>query len=192
MIFSYDVEQEATWEYGKIPFVGESEAKIEEMKVDLGAAWMNEIATAIKSVDPEALVTGSICVTWDGNAKTVSFPLVAIDNSMADYVDVHLYPYWMRDVPEYMIYYFCDQYERLSHKKPLICSEFGIAHKYCEQPQDAAEWVKELVQYTRSQYGFQGNLFWTFDCSEQASQTEDWLTGMWSNEAINIALKEIK
>jgi hypothetical protein len=187
VIFSYDVQNEMCWEHDKPPFSGLNKQAMDKLMVELGTAWMNQIVDTIKAVDPEALITGSICPAINTQHIT-AWPLDTVGNSKADFIEMHLYPFNnVRDLNEYMDIYLGGQYDRLNKNKPIIAGEFGMDRQFCPEPKDATAWVNGIMEITTEQYGFQGHLFWTYDCTEQGGGL--W-TGMEENETVNNAIME--
>lgn len=139
--------------------------------------WINQQRASILQVDPSALVGVSFPAINLGN--TVVNPGIAIAESEADFIDLHVYLGWGLSFEKYMKNF---HYEGNS-QKPVVMGEFGAATRAYPKIEVAIEELIHL-QAESCQYGFDGWLMWTYD---EDSGADLW-NGMSSDGQIHQAL----
>lgn len=128
--------------------------------------FIDQVRAAILEVDPTALVTVGFFWPQEPNPARVGDPRFietrpAIWNSLADFIDLHLYPEVELEMQEYVENYKIDGMAA----KPIVMGEFGAFTSSYYQIEDAALALQEL-QIASCDYGFDGWLFWTWDTDE--------------------------
>ena len=146
--------------------------------------WIDRMRTAIRDVDPTALVTiGFFHDTEPNPARRGDNRLVrtraVIERSSADFIDIHPYADDELTFPQFMQNYGIDG----PVAKPIIIGEFGASKRAYLSASQAAE---ALVSWQRQAcaYGIDGWLLWTWDTDEQP----DLWNGLSSGGAIARAL----
>ena len=136
------------------------------------AHWANELTAAVKSVDPEAMVTTGM---WTSNAQDrepVNYLLeprvddrypprpsvLAGPGCELDFIDIHIYPFHggtgiNLEACEY------DQLKSLG--APVLCGEYGI-FRHLTEPEEAIQQERQLRGNIQD-LGFAGPLLWVWD-----------------------------
>jgi len=162
--------------------------------------WTNQCVTAVKQVDPSAMVSVSV-FSFDavGHAgpngllpldvadhRFPARPWSLLEFSTLDYVDFHTYPqgngYLLLTDLESSEYSIWDL-----NAKPIVMGEFGAFKHYYSDIYDAAEAMVTHRQQARD-FGFEGELFWTW---QENGQYQLWHM-LEAGEVINDALKPIQ
>jgi hypothetical protein len=169
--------------------------------MDEGYRYYHEqIVKAVKEIDPQMLVAEGVFVPatvgknydtahvglWPGKTKDERYPpkLTAIGMGALDFLDVHFYHQMSdpKEVPKRFrrdldsTGFFSPEMKRIRQTTPVIMGEFG-AFTFHEQSFAAA--IDNMVQVRNmaNRQGFNGMLFWTYDCLEQPTlyhAIEDW------------------
>ncbi len=162
IVFGYDLWNEAIMDGGSKPFSltsGQikpadggtydmaSAASRQQLIKNSAKYWANQISAAIKSVDPQALVTTSL------PHFTNFIPMSAFAESSFDFLDVHVYLGLMNVVNAYNL-------SSLSKNKPLILGEFGPYPSY--DFNGSAVTLRDW-QISSCNYGFDGWLLWSWN-----------------------------
>ena len=144
-----------------------------------GLAYFTErVRTAIRSVDPTALVTmGFIAPTlphpWRRGDTRVALPLAALERTPLDFVDLHVYPGWDLPLPR-----FAENVGLRRSTKPIVVGELGAYHfafpTVAAAASGLASWQAESCAY-----GVDGWLLWTWDTPTPVAPR------MWSAAAEN-------
>jgi len=133
--------------------------------------WANELAAAIKEVDPEALVTAGMW-TSDAHGRKPRNGLIPDDNdprrpprpsvlagptSQLDFIDVHIYPWGgtpkvRREAHEWDAV--------MAGHIPAIVGEYGAFKR--DSIDDARRVIREILRQARGM-GYEGALFWVWD-----------------------------
>jgi endo-1,4-beta-mannosidase len=132
----------------------------QSMVVENLVYWIDKQRANIQTVDPTALVTASFPAINPSQGQIN--PTLAIYQSSADFIDLHIYLGWGLSLQQYMSFYeFQD-----NPLKPVILGEFGISSRAYPSADLAA---KELVkwQVETCGYGFDGWLVWTYNVNGQ-------------------------
>jgi len=182
VIFSYELRNELFFDSDQAPFtmttgvvrtangkmydMADPSSKDLMMKENL-VYWINEVRTAIREVDPTALVSVGFAVpqgpnpTRPGDPRTsISEP--AIWSSDADFVDLHAFV-----SPELSLQQYAENFGINDMKtKPIIMGEYGAEVMLFDTAQAAGIRIRDW-QTESCAYGFDGWLFWTWDTDEQ-------------------------
>jgi hypothetical protein len=158
----------------------------QDLADDASSRWVNEVTSAIKSVDPAMLVTSSVFdplevrrTGYDGVYLSGSswgdwrqpFRLKALEKTNLDFLEIHPYPHALN-------YSFASDLEslefpKLKRNKPILIGEFGTFKKDFPRINDAIAVAKSfLAQACRE--GLSGWLFWTWDTYEQNRKDDLW------------------
>jgi hypothetical protein len=127
----------------------------------------NRVRTAIRRVDPTALVAASFFQpegpnpTRAGDVRVLRTAAV-IHSSALDFVDLHAYPGFELTLAQYMQNFGVSGPTR----KPLLLGEFGAFKEPYPSAADAAASL-EAWQAASCAYGLDGWLLWTWDTHEQ-------------------------
>ncbi len=138
--------------------------------------WANQLASAIKEIDPEALVTAGMW-TSDASGRTPVNGLMSDDkdprvpprpsalggpNSLLDFIDVHIYPWdgTSKVRP--------DMHERELVTKPAIVGEYGVFKD--KTPNQARTMFREMLEQAYA-IGYHGDLFWVWNLVGVPGQT---------------------
>jgi hypothetical protein len=136
--------------------------------IDEGFVFLiDEVRAAIRDVDPTALVTmGFFHDTEPNPARRGDNRLVrtraVIEQSSADFVDIHPYPDDELTFPQFMQNYGIDG----PVAKPIIMGEFGASKRAYGSASQAAEALVSWQQQSCA-YGIDGWLLWTWDTDEE-------------------------
>jgi len=144
--------------------------------------WANQMVTAVKSVDPDAMVSASVftyqIVCKEGPAGLLPLkqtqdtrfparPLTFIKSTDLSYVDVHTYPttrvdkYSLKEALESSEYSEWDM-----TVKPFLMGEYGtFKDKYVDIDQVAS--IMAAHRKEALDLGFSGTLYWTWDTFSQ-------------------------
>jgi hypothetical protein len=146
--------------------------------------WIDRMRSAIRAVDPTALVTVGFFWPQEPNPTRIGDPRLiytraAIERSTADFVDLHAYPGLELTFRQFMENYGVPG----PTQKPLLLGEFGAFRFAYPAPDEAATALQD-VQAESCRYGFDGWLLWTWDTDEQP---ELW-NGLSGDAAIDRAL----
>lgn len=131
--------------------------------------WFDAVRSAIRAVQPNALVTVSFFAPYyreyfDPADTRLVRPAAIINRSAADFLDLHLYPAWGGTVEQQL-----DTFGVKRLTKPLIMGEFGsfkppngVAQATVQEAaQELQSW--EASSCSTTQGYFQGWLVWTWD-----------------------------
>ena len=166
-----------------------SESQLQDMADAHIVLWTDTCAKAVREVDPDALVSVNVFTfravgrTGPGRLFTdetpdVRFPArpLALAKSSIDYLDIHLYPHDASTLGKDLasIEFDAVKAQCRAAGKPLIMGEFG-AHTHSYPTLDAAVPAMKTHLADARRLGFQGFLYWTYDCGEQP--------GLWNAEA---------
>ncbi|NIO22884.1 MAG: cellulase family glycosylhydrolase [Candidatus Aenigmarchaeota archaeon] len=168
-VFSYDLWNEPRFFYGYLPFslttgfVTPAEGgtydmsdpnQKELMKDNSLTYWMNDVSSAVKSADPNALTTSSLYMHFNAS-------LLAVDRSDVDHLAIHFYP--RGNANEYLENYMnLAEYDQLSGEKPLIWGEFGVHETHYPDINNAVNVLRDSMNGSCS-YNLQGWFLWTWD-----------------------------
>lgn len=148
--------------------------------------WIGEMVTAIKDIDPTALVTMGFFVQNEpidvhpGDPRLVYLDKV-LNESALDFVDLHGYPGFDLNMAQHaQNFAIADGYS----KKPLVLGEFG-AHRQNFPDVEKAAAALQAWQVASCQFGFDGWLMWTWSGGDL--QDEFW-TALAGDGAIRRAL----
>ena len=122
--------------------------------------WIDEMRAAIREIDPTALVTISFPAVIGG--PRLVRPQVAIEDSTADFVDLHMY----LGLGAGLDYYLRSFGVEGDTAKPLLLGEFGAHRRGFPSAEAAAQALRDWHVSTCA-LGFDGWLMWTFDTDEQ-------------------------
>ncbi|MHB1002078.1 MAG: cellulase family glycosylhydrolase [Armatimonadota bacterium] len=194
-VFAYELENEANMESDKAPFAPADKAFMYNgRKYDLSSAegqqnladdaivyTADRLVKAIHREDPEAMVTYSVytfaAVGRTGPGKlqidktpVVHFPMrpLALTRSKLSYIDIHFYAASPEGMARDLKSIEWDELKAACDKtgKPMIVGEYGTfpaVHKTVDDAAYAMGWyTKELLDL-----GFDGLIYWTYDCHEQ-------------------------
>lgn len=126
--------------------------------------WIDQVRSAIRSVDPTALVTVGLIPPAKPHPmrlgeRRLSVTSGAIRKSTADFIDIHVYP----QLDGMTMKEFAENFDLVGvRNKPIVIGEFGALFAAYPSAEDAAESMVSL-QAAASSYGFQGWLFWAWD-----------------------------
>lgn len=151
------------------------------------AHWANELTAAVKSVDPEALVTAGM---WTSDAqqrlpvnglqepRTDSrYPprpsVLAAPSCQLDFIDIHVYPFDGRTTVNLATNEF-DDLKRLG--KPVLCGEYGIFRELTK-PAEAMVQERELRKNVLA-LGYAGPLLWIWDLIPNSNTYTAWELGL--------------
>lgn len=153
----------------------------QQLADDAVALWADQCRNAVRQVDPEALVTANVftfrAVGRSGPARLDRdkthdrrFPArpLALAASTVDYIDIHFYPMDETTLPRDLR---SIEFEALKARlkatgQPLIMGEFGaFKHAYKTLGQAAGAMTGHWTNIQEK--GFQGFIYWTYDCDEQ-------------------------
>lgn len=138
--------------------------------------WANELAKAVKSVDPSALVTAGMWTSDSAGRKPISgllfddkdirFPprpsILGGDHSLIDFIDIHIYP-WDNTS---RVNRECHEYGLV--KKPVIVGEYGVFQNVSIE--QAKLMLKEFLQQAYDMK-YIGDLYWVWDLTAIPEQT---------------------
>ena len=161
--------------------------------------WANQCVAAVNAVDPEAMISVSVYTysavnrTGPNGVRPITYypeetrfparPLILLEYSTLDYVDVHTYPNGSD-------YSFTDDLASSEYstwnqtKKPLLMGEYGAHINPYPSIEEAAEAMISHRDQART-LGFEGELFWTWQYN---GQNQLWHM-LQEGGAINDALK---
>jgi hypothetical protein len=150
--------------------------------------YHNEIAKAVKAVDPEVLVAEGI-FTMRAVGKTLKthegirpdtkgdkrYPpgLPTLGPSALDFMDIHFYPVrrgadlkedFRADMDSSLLY--APEMKEIRKKKPILLGEFG-AFRHVQKDFPEVERQMLAVRDLAAAEVFNGWLYWTYDCKEQ-------------------------
>ncbi len=143
--------------------------------------WADSCRDAVRQVDPEALIAGSVftfrAVGRTGPGRLAAdktndhrFPArpLAFARSKVDYVDIHFYPVDKTTLQRDLQSIEFDELKPACRKagKPLVMGEFGAFKHFYKTADEAAEAMTGHWKKVKHG-GFQGFLYWTYDCDEQ-------------------------
>jgi len=194
-VFAYEHGNELCFCADRAPFVQEMDPA-DEKAMRAASATLQQLAdratlhyasvlnTAIKEEDPEALFSinlftfAAVGRSGPGSLYTdrtpdVRFPARALTlaGSAIDYLDIHLYPSGFAALERDLQSIEWEQTRRLLEEngKPALIGETGVFREWQPDPQAAAAQMQQLLpEMLRA--GFQGFLYWTYDCDEQSQQ----------------------
>jgi hypothetical protein len=181
-IFAYSLWNEAVVDSNYPPFtlssgrvttaVGQSydmgsNADRKQIIDDSFVYYIDRVRSAIREVDPTALVTMGFFHDNEPNPARRGDPRLVrtravIERSMADFVDIHPYADDELTFPQFMQNYGVDG----PTAKPIIIGEFGGAKRSFESATRAATAFTSWQQQSCA-YGVDGWLLWTWDTNEQ-------------------------
>jgi endo-1,4-beta-mannosidase len=122
--------------------------------------WIDEMRAAIREIDPTALVTISFPAVVGG--PRLVRPQVAIEDSTAAFVDLHMYLGLGTSLDYYLRSFGYDG----DTERPVILGEYGAHRRGFPSAEAAAEALRDLQAATCA-LGFDGWLLWTFDADKQ-------------------------
>ena len=182
-IFSYQIENEINLDGSQKPFtvmdklVTMANGKSYSMSVpadkdrlvDEGMAYfVDEMATTLREVDPETMVTvgffSPVAGVEQANRLVRTswvFKEAKDGGSTIDFVDLHMYTGFRTTESEIASFGYIQD-----SVKPVLLGEFGSYKFKSTSVLEAAAAVKEL-QIATCRIGFKGWLFWTWDTEEQ-------------------------
>ncbi len=180
-VFAYDLTNEVNLDSSKPPLSLESgmvttmnsktydmskQGEKDSMVNDNLIYWINHLREAIRQLDSTAMVTTSFFVpqgpvpTRIGDTRFILTKAV-IEQSEADFIDLHPYPGWGLTLPQYARNFGVSA----KTQKPAIIGEFGgqmsVYHSATVAAQVLHDW-----QIQSCEYGFDGWLLWTWDTEE--------------------------
>lgn len=129
--------------------------------------WINHIRSAIREVDPTALVTVGFFPPQGPNTTRVGDPRVietgpAIEQSTADFIDLHAY---LEPPGGLTLAQLAENYGITSTtRKPVIMGEFGASTYWWPTPAQAAAALQSW-QSESCKFGFDGWILFTWDTS---------------------------
>jgi hypothetical protein len=135
--------------------------------------WFDQVRTAIREVDPSALVTVGFFQPQEpipnraGDTRYIQTPNF-LANGSADFNDIHLYPGLELTLEGYMTDHGAidGQGRPVVEAKPLLMGEFGLFRSSAPGVADAARILADW-QAASCAYGFDGWMLWTWDSEEQ-------------------------
>ncbi|TWV10576.1 beta-mannosidase [Bacteroidaceae bacterium HV4-6-C5C] len=140
-----------SWQIGNEP-----RAFSEENKIPF-AQWMSDVASFIKSLDPNHMVSSGSEGSWGCENDICLFEKVHADSNI-DYLNIHIWPYnwgWIKSdslkelLPEAMdnTKRYIDEHLLIArkYKKPLVLEEFGF-------PRDGFKFSKKAPTTCRDEY----------------------------------------
>lgn len=129
--------------------------------------FVDQMRTAIRALDPTALVTVGLFQAQQphpcryGDSRIIrAYPAIA--NSTADFVDLHPYPNVELSMSEYADNFGMNGYNR----QPIIMGEFGAFTSRFYSAADAALGLQRW-QYQSCAFNYAGWMVWTWDTLEQ-------------------------
>ncbi|MFP3853877.1 MAG: cellulase family glycosylhydrolase [Anaerolineales bacterium] len=146
--------------------------------------WLNEMRTAIRELDPTALVSSGFFWPKEPNPARGDDPRYintapAIHRSELDFVDLHAYPASELNLAEYVENFGMEG----EQAKPIVMGEFGVSTASVGSV-DSAATILMNWQAESCQYGFDGWILWTWDMFE----FEDFYSGKSDQGQIGRAL----
>ena len=165
-----------------------NEESLQSLADDSVVDWVDACGEAVRSVDPEAMVsvnvftfaavnrTGPGHVRRDRSAdpRIPARPLALAQRSAIDYLDIHLYMHYVEN--ESVRDGFADDLATVEYDQvraaasrrgmPIIMGEFGAFIGAFGSVVRAAPSMAEQTELAFDA-GFQGFLYWTYDCHEQ-------------------------
>lgn len=160
--------------------------------------YHDSIVTAVKRIDPDILVTEGVFVPravgkdgerdiglWPGRFEDERYPptVTTLDGGPLDFIDVHLYRTDPAESVEEAFtndlrstVFVSSETERLWAEKPVILGEFGEFRAVESDFKRSTENMAAVRDMALDE-GFQGMLFWTYDCFEQEyvwHAAQDW------------------
>lgn len=132
--------------------------------------FVDQVRTAIRKVDPTALVDASFFVPEAPNPTRIGDTRIlrtngVIERSQADLVDIHIYPGLDLTLPQFMENFGISGPTR----KVVIVGEYGAFRKAYGTAADALAAMKALQAGTCG-YGIDGWLLWTWDTDESTER----------------------
>lgn len=130
------------------------------------AAWANEMAAYIKSLDPKHMVAAGLegALSSGGTHYSGSDFTMVQASPYIDYATYHFYPIkdfrkltlkgTLGTIKEY------NQIARATLKKPVVMEEYGVEKKY-EGELSRFEWTQAMAE-THFRAGGQGVIYWQF------------------------------
>lgn len=194
-VFAYELENEACYFATEPPFDDrtgsfEYDGKVydlssnREVQALLDAAvadWANAMVNAIHEVDPEALVSCSVfsyeAVGRSGPGQLEQDPQkdprvpvrpLVLAHSRLSYLDVHLYAPSEEGLANDLATMEWPAVREACNRtgKPLVMGEFGALRREFPDAAAAAEGMHRHIARAKSE-GFDGWVYWTYDCDEQ-------------------------
>ncbi len=162
--------------------------------------YHGQIVKAVKEIDPRMLVAEGVFVpaavakdydaghagVWPGKTKDERYPpkLTAIGTGDLDFLDVHFYHTVAdpKEVPNRFhrnlssTGFFTPEMDEIRKTTPVIMGEFGAFDDHEKTFEAAVDNIVQVRDLANKQ-GFNGMLFWTYDCQEQPRlyhATDDW------------------
>jgi hypothetical protein len=150
--------------------------------------YHNEIVRAVRAVDPQVLVAegiftlravGKTLKTHEGIAPDTKgdrrYPpaLPTLGSGSLDFMDVHYYPVrrgadlgedFRADMDSSLL--FAPEMGEIRKRKPILLGEFG-AFRHVQKDFAEVERLMPAVRDLAAAQGFNGWLYWTYDCREQ-------------------------
>lgn len=144
-----------------------SAAAQQQMMQDGLVFWFNAQASAIKSLDPTALVASGFFDPQGPNPDRIGDtrliePYPAVGLSSLDFADLHAYPGEGLTLPQIAQNYGFGGYSQ----KPVLMGESGAFRNVYNVVSDAAQALQQW-QVDSCPLGFKGWLTWTWDTDEQ-------------------------
>lgn len=146
--------------------------------------WAKQVARAIRSVDPQALVTVGMFAFWAVGKKTgangllnvtgadnrfPARPTILSRHSTLDFLDFHMYPLSSKtaewNLSSVLLAEEWNDVDVL--RTPILMGEFGAWRHIFGTPVAAADYLTNYFQPTSCKYNFAGWLYWTYDTHEQ-------------------------
>lgn len=129
--------------------------------------WIDTLRAEILKLDPTTLVTVGFFWPQKPHPARIGDPRVIetrapIWKSSADFLDLHPYPGWELNFPQYVDNFGMAGME----EKPIIMGEYGAARSSYPSEMEAARALHNW-QVESCSYGFDGWLLWTWDGEEQ-------------------------
>jgi hypothetical protein len=176
-VWAYELRNEFFVEYNQPPFTKNSgmvitangksynmnsSAQKDLMADDALVYWANTTRSAIKGVDPEALVCSGFFTPNDPNVLRGNDPRIvpfkaAMEQSELDFFDIHAYAGFedfQLDAENYRIINYTE--------KPVVLGEYGTFLPNAADEYLAAQ-LSDHWQSDACSYGVQGFLYWTWD-----------------------------
>ena len=161
--------------FGGVPYDMAKGADRQQLLDVASNIWFNTVYKAIKSVGPSIMVSTSLfspnAVGHDGfdgvqprpSGADDRYPLrpASLVNSLADYIDLHVYPIYNNTRAEF-------EGAALSRAKPLLLGETG-AFKFAHPTPSLGTVAIKNTMIESVNYGFTGWDIWTWDTVEQLS-----------------------
>ena len=186
-IWSYQLRNEFFVEHHHAPFTKNSGmiTAANGKSYDMGSAqdkkllgeeglvyWANTITSAIKALDPTALVTCGFFTPNDpiqlreNDTRIVPFR-AALEQSELDFFDIHMYPGFDRQVDN------LENYGLIGYSaKPIVLGEYGTFLPLTTDDYNAA-FISDVWQSNACQAGIDGFLYWTWERHRTAASNND-------------------